>query len=57
MVSVPFTNGELKDAFYCVREQINTSCNDKHIEGFKKLIDKMRKAIDRKKKEDKNFEW
>ena len=57
MLSVLLTNGELKDAFYCVREQILTSCNDKHIEGFEKLIDKMRKAIDIKKKENKNFKW
>ena len=57
MVSVPFTNAELKDVFYCVREQVMTSCNNKHIEGFEKVIDKMRTAIDRKKKEDKNFEW
>ena len=52
MLTVNFTKDELKDDFYCVREQIITSCNDKHIERFKKVIDKMRKAIDRKKKED-----
>jgi len=57
MISVSFTKDELKDDFYCVRQQIITSCNDKHIEEFEKVISKMRKAIDRKKKEDKNFEW
>jgi len=57
MLTVNFTKDELKDDFYCVREQIITSCNDKHIERFKKVIDKMRKAIDRKKKEDKTFIW
>jgi len=53
MLSVNLTYNEVQNILYSLREQINNSCNLKHIEEFKKASDKVKKAMHRKD----NFDW
>jgi 5'-3' exonuclease len=48
MLTVNLAYDEVQNILYALREQINNSGNQKHIEEFKKASDKIKKAIDKR---------